>query len=161
MEKQFLIVLGGGGHTEQMLKLVENFNRNYQISYVIKKKDKITVNRIKTPGKIYYMSNPREMEDKNIIKVILKMIPSSLDAIKILLKAKPHYIISCGPAISLPILFLGKIFRKKIIFIESWSRIYSKSLSGRIAYCFSDLFFVQWKELKKSYPKAIYAGRLG
>ena len=55
---------------------------------------------------------------------------------------------------------IGKLLGKKIIFIESWSRIYKKSSSGKFAYLFANLFFVQWPEMKKQYPKAIYAGRL-
>jgi UDP-N-acetylglucosamine:LPS N-acetylglucosamine transferase len=67
-----------------------------------------------------------------------------------------------GPALSLHVTWLGKfLFGKKIIFLESWSRVYTKSLAGRLTYPFADLFFVQWKEELKNYPKATYAGRLG
>jgi len=48
-----------------------------------------------------------------------------------------------------------------VIFIESWARVYSKSDSGKLVYPIADLFFVQWKEMEKVYPHAIYAGRLG
>ncbi|MDP3029141.1 MAG: hypothetical protein Q8O04_06545 [Deltaproteobacteria bacterium] len=51
--------------------------------------------------------------------------------------------------------------RRPRIFIESWSRVTTKSTTGKICYYLSDLFFVQWPELIKRYPKAIYAGRLG
>jgi hypothetical protein len=54
------------------------------------------------------------------------------------------------------------LFRKRLIFIESWSRVYSKSLSGRLLSPMADLVFVQWSEqLERNYPKATFAGRLG
>lgn len=159
--KKLLIVLGGGGHTEQMLKLVSDLGESYSYEYVIAKGDFFSENKIKIKGKVFYIFNPRKMEDNSLIKVILKMVPNTLDALRILIKTEARCFISCGPALCLPLLFLGKVFGKRIVFIESWSRVYSKSMSGKLLYFFSDLFFVQWEELKKVYPKSVYAGRLG
>jgi len=78
-----------------------------------------------------------------------------------LLKSKTRIIIACGPGFAAHICILGKILGKKIIFLESWSRVYSKSLAGKFVYPFSDLFFVQWPQQLKNYPKAVYVGRLG
>lgn len=158
--KKLLIILGKGGHTEQMLKLINDFKNDYQFEYVISKDDKVSAYKIKIPGKVFRMFNPRKMSDKSPFIVALKMIPAFFDAFKIVSKTKAKCIISCGPGMAIPIILAGKLFGKKIIFIESWSRIYSKSLSGKISYHLSDLFFIQWEELKKKYPKAIYAGRL-
>ncbi|WP_191976308.1 hypothetical protein [Limosilactobacillus reuteri] len=48
--------------------------------------------------------------------------------------------------------------KKKVIYIESFARITTPSLTGKILYHFADLFIVQWKELLKVYPKAKYFG---
>jgi len=159
MKKTILIVLGGGGHTQQMLILAERLKEKYNIEYVIKKGGKKGGKKLE--GKIFKIIDPRKMKDYNKAVVILKLIPYSIQAFKILSKSKAQAIIICGPAVSVPLAFLGKIFfRKKIIFIESWSRVKSKSLSGKLINPFSDLIFVQWKK-NKEYKKAIYAGRLG
>ena len=50
---------------------------------------------------------------------------------------------------------IGKIFGSKIIFIESFANMTSKTVTGRIVYLFSDVFIVQWESMKKFYPKAI------
>jgi beta-1,4-N-acetylglucosaminyltransferase len=47
-----------------------------------------------------------------------------------------------------------------VIYIETGSRVFALSSSGRILYRFADLFFVQWPELLAAYPKAVYEGRL-
>jgi beta-1,4-N-acetylglucosaminyltransferase len=55
---------------------------------------------------------------------------------------------------------MAKLLRVKVIFIETGSRIHALSTTGKIVYRFADLFLVQWPELLRACPKAIYAGRL-
>jgi len=163
MKKQtLLIVLGRGGHTEQMLRLVDSLGKKYNYEYVIGTNDAISSKRIRIPGKIFRIKNPREMEDKSSIKVFFKLFKATIDSTKVLLKSKSKFIIACGPGLAIPFSILGKlIFRKKLVFIESWSRVYSKSLSGKLLYPTADLSFIQWEQQKGNYPAAIYAGRLG
>lgn len=157
--KKILVVLGGGGHTKQMIKLVDSLGKKFKYDYVISKKDKLSKHKIKTEGEIYEMSKTRGRKER-LFSSVLRQFPGSIVALKILIKSKPDIVLACGPNFSVPICFVGKILGKKIIFLESWSRIYTKSLSGRFVYLFADLFFVQWPEMKKLYKKAIYAGRL-
>jgi len=78
-----------------------------------------------------------------------------------LIKDNPHVVITAGPGVGAIFSYIGKLLGKKVIFIESWARVYSKSDSGKLVYPIADLFFVQWKEMEKVYPNAIYAERLG
>jgi beta-1,4-N-acetylglucosaminyltransferase len=55
---------------------------------------------------------------------------------------------------------LAKLLGIRVIYIETGSRVFALSSSGKILYRFADLFFVQWSELLPLYPKAVYAGRL-
>lgn len=55
---------------------------------------------------------------------------------------------------------LGRKKGVKIIFSESFACVYHMSLTGKILYTFSDLFCVQWNDLKEKFPKAEYIGRL-
>ncbi len=160
--KTILVVLGGGGHTKQLLKLVKQLGKSFNYEYVIASDDKLSKDKIEIKGRIFKILNPRKMEDKNLAKVIFKFVPSTLQVLNVLFRSKSCCILAVGPALSLHVTWLGKfIFRRKIIFLESWSRVYTKSLAGRLTCPFADLFFVQWKEELKNYPKAIYAGRLG
>jgi len=161
-KKTLLIILSSGGHTNQALKLIELLGDKYNYEYIINSDDKLSEKKIKKKGRIYKIINPRKMEDKCLLKVFLKYIPSTIQVLNILRKSKAKIIIGFGTASSVHVCILGKLlFRKKIIFFESWSRVYSKSLAGKFVYPFSDLFFIQWPQQKKNYPKAIYAGRLG
>ncbi len=75
-----------------------------------------------------------------------------------LIKEKPDIIVSTGALVTCPISLLGKLMRKKIIYIESFARVDNASLTGKLFYKIADVFIVQWEELLKIYPKAIYGG---
>lgn len=78
----------------------------------------------------------------------------------ILLKEKPDYIISLGALATYPICLIGKCMRKKVIYIESFARIDSPSLTGKFMYRVADLFLVQWEELLSFFPGAVYCGKI-
>ncbi|EGR1172476.1 PssD/Cps14F family polysaccharide biosynthesis glycosyltransferase [Vibrio parahaemolyticus] len=69
-------------------------------------------------------------------------------------------LISTGPGIALSCSLLAKIYGGKVIHIETWSRFYNKSFTGRFIYYLADHFYVQNSELLAIYPKAKYSGRL-
>ncbi|MCD6476859.1 MAG: polysaccharide biosynthesis protein [Candidatus Aenigmarchaeota archaeon] len=155
---RILIILGGGGHTTQMLRLTELIGKKYDYEYVIEKSDKISDKKIKFKGRVFRFKKTRNIGE-SIFLSILKQIIALIPATKLVIKSKADVIIASGPNFAIPIIFIGKLLGKKIIFIESWSRIYTRSSSGKFAYKLADLFFVQWPEMKKIYPKAVYAGR--
>jgi UDP-N-acetylglucosamine:LPS N-acetylglucosamine transferase len=73
----------------------------------------------------------------------------------IIAKEKPTHVIADGAFITIPPMFIGKLFGKKIIFFETAARVTSPSLTGKIAYkFFADLFIVQYDSMLKVYPKA-------
>lgn len=157
---KLLIHLGMGGHTSQILRLIDLLGPDYKYEYLIGHDDQTSAKKIKFPGKIYKIKNPRLMKDKSLLKVFFNMFPATIQAFKILKKSKPKAVISAGPSQAIPLFWLAKLMKIKTIFIESWVRVHHKSQTGKLVYLVSDLFFVQWPTMKKNYPKAIYAGRL-
>ena len=75
-------------------------------------------------------------------------------------KYRPGVIVSTGSNIAVPLFLWGKIKGSKLIFIETRAKVYSKSITGKIVSRLSDVVFVQWPEMKKLYPKALYCGTL-
>ena len=53
---------------------------------------------------------------------------------------------------------IGKLTRRKLIFIESFAKVNSPTLTGKLLYKFADQFYVQWEQMKEHYPKAIFEG---
>lgn len=155
---KLMVILGGGGHTSQLLKLVDMLGKKHQYEYVVESSDELSTKKIKIPGNVLRFKKTRNIKEFIGLSVAKQFI-ACVPAIRLMKKSKADAIITCGPNFSIPLIMAGKLYKKKIIFIESWSRIYRKSLSGRFAYKFADLFFVQWPEMRKLYPRAIYAGR--
>lgn len=165
-KQKLLIHLGMGGHTSQILRTVKSLSQGYEsgqgykYEYVIGHDDQTSEKKIEYLGQVYKMRNPRLMKDRSILKVALNMIPATVDAFKILWKSKPKAIISAGPSSAIPLFWLAKMMGIKTIFIESWVRVHHGSISGRLVYPVCDKFIVQWESMKKTYPKAVFAGRL-
>lgn len=160
MNKQnVLFILGSGGHTAQMIELSKELKDKINYIYLIQKNDKLSKNKIIFPGKIIYVNRPREIKDSKI-EYLIKTTKLFFKALEIIKKHKINVVISAGPGIAIPFSYAGKLLNKKIIFIESWSRVTKKSISGKLIYPIANLFFVQWKDNLKNYPKAKYCGRL-
>ena len=53
---------------------------------------------------------------------------------------------------------IGKIFGSKVIYIETFANIHTKTITGRLIYKVADLFVVQWESMLELYPKATYGG---
>ena len=67
----------------------------------------------------------------------------------------------CFAAFLLRILmFSDHFYRPYLIFIESFCRVKSLSLTGKLLYYFVDKFIVQWENLQIKYSKAEYIGKI-
>lgn len=148
--KKVLFISSTGGHLRELMKLEPLF-KMYDYS-IITEKD-LTTKKLSKKYKIYYV--PYSTRSK-LIRYFLKYSIVILKSIVLFIKIKPDAIVSTGTHTAIPICFLGKIFKKKIVYIETYANITRKSLTGKIIYPISDLFIVQWKEMKKLYPKSIY-----
>ena len=156
-----MVVLGSGGHTTQMVRITEMLSDLYDFEYVVNDDDDKSVKKIKYIGDVHVIPRPRRIYDKSVIRSVFLTIHSIVKSFGIIMNSKSVGIVSAGPGLAVPLFIWASIFRKKRIFIESWSRVNTKSTTGKICYYLSDMFFVQWPELTNRYPKAIYAGRLG
>lgn len=81
-------------------------------------------------------------------------------AMKVLRTEKPDLIISSGAAVAVPFFYLGKIFGAKTMYIEVFDRIDRPTMTGKMVYPVTDIFIVEWEEMKKIYPKAINLGSI-
>ncbi len=159
-QKKVLVVLGMGGHTAQILRLIDLLGPEYEYEYVIGHDDQTSSAKIKYEGAIHTMRNPRLMTDTSVLKVFYNMIPTTLQAYSILNRVKPDAVLSAGPALTILPSWLAELKKTKTIVVDSRVSVHHQSLTGKLVYPVSDLFLVQWESMKKAYPKAIYEGRL-
>ncbi|HEM6112627.1 TPA: UDP-N-acetylglucosamine--LPS N-acetylglucosamine transferase [Streptococcus suis] len=91
---------------------------------------------------------------------LINLVKNTFLAFKILREERPDVIISSGAAVAVPFFYIGKLFGAKTIYIEVFDRVDKSTLTGKLVYPVTDIFIVQWEEMKKVYPKAINLGSI-
>lgn len=148
--KKVCFIASTGGHFEQLMMLKPLMNK-YN-SFIVT--EKTSYSAVKDNQKVYYL----KQVNRNEKTFIPKMIWNTIKTIKIFLKEKPDFVISTGALATIPMCIFARMFGKKIIFIESFAKVNSPTLTGKLLYKFADQFYVQWSEMLEIYPKAIYKG---
>lgn len=152
--KRVLFVSSTGGHFDEMMQLKKMFSK-YDY-YIITEKTKSTLSLVdKYHHRVNYLVYGTK--DKWLIYPF-KLLFNSFKSLILYFKIRPEVIITTGAHTAGPICCIGKIFGSKIIYIESFANMETKTITGRLIYHFADLFIVQWESMLKLYPKAVYGG---
>lgn len=150
--KKVLFISSTGGHLRELLKL-ESIFKNYNFHIVTEKDITTMFLQDKYKNKVSYL--PYSTRSK-IFSYLFKYFYVILKSIFLFIKINPEVIISTGAHTAVPMCYFGKLFKRKIIYIETYANITKRTLTGRILYPISDLFIVGWEEMKKLYPNAIF-----
>lgn len=151
-KKKVCLISSSGGHLEQIKQLKEVTTR-YDYFYVVtrtKATEAMKQNK-------YIVS---DLIRTNKFVSCVRMVKMMIEQLGIFLKERPDVIITTGAAVAIPMCVIGKIFKRKVIYIESFARINTPNKTGQLIYKFADLFIIQWEELEKHYPKAVYGGSI-
>jgi beta-1,4-N-acetylglucosaminyltransferase len=144
------LVCTHGGHLSQMMMLSKAFEGHecFLVTCRCARTESLAARE-----RVYFVPN--------VGTSLWLMALTFLQAFRILLRERPQVVISTGAEIAIPFSWLGKLFGARIVFIESWSRIRTRSGTGPLVYPVVDLFLVQWPALLKEYgSKARYEGGL-
>jgi UDP-N-acetylglucosamine:LPS N-acetylglucosamine transferase len=152
--KKVLFISSTGGHLTEMLQLKDMFKK-YDY-HIITEKTKSNLKLEETyPNKVNFLIYGTK---KYFLVYPFKLLANCFISLFLFIKIRPKVIITTGAHTAGPMCCIGKIFGSKIIFIESFANIETKTITGRLIYKFADLFIVQWKSMLKLYPKARYGG---
>ena len=173
------IVIGSGGHTAEILKLVQNLNSvNYSPRiYIMASTDTSSEVKIHQIEETHLSKNgsdcyeivkiPRSRSvGQSYITSVFTTVFSLLASLPIMLRIRPELIICNGPGTCIPICVVGFMMRvlcmtdTRIVFVESICRVKTLSLSGKILLLFADVILVQWLKLQEHYRGTTYIGRL-
>lgn len=150
MKKKICLIASSGGHFEQIIMLRE-LKKDF-IVYVVTEDTEYST----TKDSDYVVTQLNRKE----LFFIYKFIKVFFKSLYIFLKEKPDMIISTGALSVIPTFIIGRIFNKKLVFIESFAKVSSPTITGKLLYKISDVFIVQWEELLDYYPNAIYLGSI-
>ena len=148
--KKICFICSGGGHFEQIKQLNEVRDR-YDWFYVLTN-TKITKELKDKKYLITFLG--RTSKVSYFVNIIIWFV----EELFVFVKERPDVIITTGAADTVPMCLIARVFGRKIIFIETFARRTEPSKTGKFLYKYADVFIVQWKELLKFYPKAIYGG---
>lgn len=178
-----LAVLGSGGHTAEMLRLLPSLcaNEAYsRIDFVLAETDTSSrasaerlqgeLARAKRPlPPIAFHTIPRSREvGQSYASSVLTTLRATASAIATVVGCRSDLILCNGPGTCLPVCVIARASAlvmpraTKIVYVESVARVRTLSLTGRIVWRLglADGFFVQWHELTARYPGSTFLGRL-
>ncbi|VVB76067.1 UDP-N-acetylglucosamine--N-acetylmuramyl-(pentapeptide) pyrophosphoryl-undecaprenol N-acetylglucosamine transferase [uncultured archaeon] len=141
------IAANGGGHLTEVLQIRKAWE-NKEHFYICDRR--VNSEGLARKERVYFITPARRNP--------IKFLSGFFKTLRILLKENPKVIISTGADAAFPAILLGALLGKKVIYIETFARISSPSMSGKLAYLFVKDFYVQWPEAKKWFPRAKYAG---
>ena len=151
-KKRVMFISSVGGHLTQMLELKRIFN-DYDYILITEKTD-VTIDLRDKYCIDYLIYGSREYFFKYIFIFLYNIFKTTY----LFIKYRPQVIVTTGTHTAVPMCYLGWVFRRKVIFIESFAKRTSKTLSGKLVYPIANTFIVQWESMLKLYPKAKYFG---
>lgn len=180
-----LVVLGSGGHTAEMLTLIHDvvstLTKNVHITYAYGMTDKYSQAKA---AKMHLTTNcqegfrqvteafeplPRAREvGQSWTSTVWTSLMASVAAAKLIWVVRPHVVLTNGPGTSAIVGAISfclrtiqpKRFSCQVVYVESFARVETLSMSGRLMYLFADRFIVQWSQLQERWPLSECYGRL-
>ncbi len=152
--KKLLFISSTGGHLNELLQL-DDIIKKYD-SYLVTEKTKSTKSLKKQyKDRVKFLIYGTK---HNKIVYPFKLLANCFISLYYYFLIKPDVIVTTGAHTAGPMCCIGKILGSKIIYIETFANINTKTVTGSLIYKFADLFIVQWKEMLKLYPNATYGG---
>ena len=153
-KKKVLFISSTGGHFSELQQLSPLFEK-YDYHIITEKDESTKGLKEKYGEKISYLPYGTR---KKIIRYIFIYAYLCLKTIFLYFKIRPRYIVTTGTHTAGPMCYLGKLFGSKIIYIETFANMASKTVTGRLLYPVADRFIIQWSSMKKFYPNAVDGG---
>lgn len=150
--KKVLFIASTGGHLSELMQLKPLF-KEYD-SYLVTEKTKSTMGL-----KDVYQSRLDFLvygTKSHLFSYLFKFTFNIIKSFVIFMKIRPDVIVTTGTHTAVPMCYIAKLFKKKVIFIETFANSKTKTKAGELVYPIADVFIVQWESMLECYPKAIY-----
>lgn len=154
-KKRVVVSSSTGGHFEQAKNIVNRLSseENFSIIFLTENKYSVNLNEQNTVIQL-------KQQNRQSRKLPLVLIYNFILSCFILIRYNPEVVISTGAGATIPLLIMSYLSKTKIIFIESYAKTKTPTVTGKLAYKIADYFYVQWESMLEIYPDAIYKGGL-
>ena len=151
--KKVMFISSTGGHLNELLMLDKMFVK-YDYSLVTEK-TKSNLDLVNEYMNVHFLVYGTK---SHLFSYIFKFIYNFFNSIYLYIKLRPEYIVTTGAHTCVSMCYIGWLFGSKIIYIETFANISSRTLTGRLIHPIAYKFIVQWESMLKEYPKAINGG---
>jgi UDP-N-acetylglucosamine:LPS N-acetylglucosamine transferase len=151
---KIMFILGSGGHTTRGIILGKQLDAD--VSYMVPWESEITKRKV---GDNYFsVISPRFKAKDNRIISVIRTLFLFIHSLFILAIVRPNKLISTGSGLTLPPFLIARLFGIETVFIESPSRIYKPSKTGKLLMGKVDVWASSWKELADRFSEVTYGG---
>ena len=152
--KKVLFISSTGGHLSEMMQLKKMF-KSYDYNIITEKTKSNISLKNKYKERIDFLVYGTK---DHMLTYPFKLLYNCFKSLYLYLKIHPDYIITTGAHTAGPMCLIGKIFGSRVIYIETFANINTKTITGRMLYPVADRFIVQWPSMKKIYNNSIDGG---
>jgi len=155
---RILCVASGGGHLEQLLACIDALRPGgHQVTLGIYEDSNLRGFRY--PG----ISRCRTVTFVGFsrLAVVVSLLIGAVQWTYIFLTERPDVVLTTGAEVGIVPILLGRLFRRRTVYLETAARLRHPSGTGRAVYRFCDYFFVQSEAMLRHYgPRARFVGSL-
>lgn len=145
-----LAVSSAGGHFSELLMITDNLDEKFDVTIITEYKGK------KDDRVSYYIPYSNRA---NKIKYLFAFVRNFFLAFNHIRKVKPDKIISTGAHTAFFYFVVGKLFfRTTNIYVESYAKVTSPSVTYKLSKRFIDINIVQHEEMLDVEPDSKYFG---
>ncbi len=148
--KKVMFISSMGGHLNELLMLNKLFDK-YDYRIVTEKNKTTRYLKDKYPKKASYLLYCTK---KTFILYPFVLLLNSFISLFYFICFRPDFVVTTGTHTAGPMCCIAHIFKKKVIYIETFANVNTKTVAGSLIYKFADLFVVQWPQMLEVYPNA-------
>ena len=143
-----LLVASSGGHLLQLVRLRDAWPADGRLWVTFDRPD---AHSLLAGESVIHAFHPTNRDLKNLFRNLLL-------ALRVFSQHRPRAVVTTGAGVAVPFCYVARLFRARVIYIESFSRITEPSLTARLVHPVAHRFFVQWPELVHRFAKAEFRG---
>ena len=153
--KKVMFISSGGGHLEELLQLSSLFDKS-DYSLITEKTSTTLYLKEKYKNVSYLVYGTKD----HLLPYLFIFPFNIIKSFFLFIKYNPEYIITTGTHTAVPMCYIGHLFKRKIVFIETLANSSKATKAGSLVYKFADKFIVQRESMLDIYEKAEYWGSI-
>ncbi len=144
------LVGSSGGHLAQLMALRPWWQEHDRFWVTFPTED---ARSLLAGERVYWCHHPTNRNLPNLVR-------NTVLAARVLRRERPSHLISTGAAVAVPFFYVGRLDGARLVYIESFDRIESATLTGRLVHPITQEFLVQWPEQQSLFGRSTVIGPL-